>query len=277
MIPGKTYVGRLPGHSRKAFVRKREYTSTPRSRLAGVGAALSFGPDIFYKIERRTKMPRWLRSMFGSDYDYYDDRYRRRRVIHTDGVHYGSSAGHTVTSTRQVCSACGKFRSPSWSARHPLQYGEVTRSSMCRKCVGKSTSSAETPYYPRRRRHYHHHSHLHHSDCTDDPCSSHDSKHSCRLRRRYRSDSLGYIRPRSLVRPGSGEGVNIVIRNEGPAPTTRVRTMSSSDDFVRVSRRVSVDRPGRRRILRSKSFDPIYTDEVVEEVLPRRRPLSHAR
>ena len=213
--------------------------------------------------------------MFGSD--FYDDRYQRRKVIYTDSAYYGSSAGRTVTTTSQVCSACGRFRSPSWSARHPLRYGEVPRASMCRKCVGKSTSSEQSACPRRRRGHHHHHSRQLHSEYTDDPYSNYDSRDPYHLRRRYRSDSLGYIRPRSLVRSGSGERVNIIIQNEGTTPKTRVRTLSSSDDFVRVTHRVSVDQPVRRRVLRSVSLDPLFADEDVEEVLSTRRPLRRAR
>lgn len=277
MIPGKTYVGRLPGHSRKAFVRKREYKTKRISRLADVPAAQSFGQVRFYEDKRGIKMPRWLRSMFGSDYEYYDDHYRKRKVIYTDSAHHRSPTGRTSTSTRQTCSACGKFRSPSWSARHPLRYGEIPRPSLCRKCVGKSTSSAETPGYPRRPRRYSHRSHPCYSDCTEGLYSSHDSTDPCHLRRRYKSDSLGYIRPRSLARSGSADRVNITIQNNGFTPKSRVRTMSSSNDAVRVIHRISVDRPVRCRTLRSKSSDVAFTDEVVEEVFPRRRPLSYAR
>lgn len=222
-------------------------------------------------------MPRWLRSMFTSDYDRYNDRYRRRRGIYADGPSLGSSIGRPVTSTRQACSACGKFRSPSWSARNPLRYGEVSRSNLCRKCMGKSTSSADTPYDPRRRRHHYHRSHPRHSDNSEDLYLSHSSTDPYHPRRRYGSESLGYIRPRSLVRSGSGERVNIVIRNEGCAPESRVRTVSSSDEVVRIIRRIAVDRPAHRRILRSVSSDPFFTDNLMEEVLPRRRPLSRAR
>ena len=275
MIPGKTYVGRLPGHSRKTFVRKREFTGEPLSDLAGADGARSYRSKVIHKAERGSSMPRWLKSMFGSD--YYDDRYRRRRAVYTDGAHQGSSAGRPVTNISQVCSSCGKFRSPSWSARHPLRYGEVPRASMCRKCARKSTSS-EQPAYPRRyRRHHHRRSRHLHSDYTDDPYSSYDSRDPGQLRRRYRSDSLGYIRPRSLVRSGSGERVNIIIRNEGYRPKTQVRTLSSSEDLIHVTRHVSVDKPVRRRVMRSDSLDPVYIDEDLEELVPTRRPLRRAR
>ena len=215
--------------------------------------------------------------MFGSD--YHDDHYRTRRVIYTDGAYHGSSVGRTVTSTNQVCSSCGKFRSPSWSARHPLRYGEVPRASMCRKCAGKSTSSGQPAYRRRRRRHYHHdrHGRRPRSDYTDDSYSSDDSRDPCHLRRRYRSDSLGCITRRSLVRSCSGERVNIIIRNEGTTPKAQVRTLSSSDDVVRVTHRVIVDQPARRRVLRSSSLDPAYTDGDLEKAVPMRRPLRHAR
>ena len=277
MIPGKTYVGRLPGRFRKGFVRKREFNRRPILRLGNVQANQPLGPDTIYEAERRTKMPRWLRSMFGSDYDCYDDRYRKRRVAYTNSPRYGPFADRMVTGTRQACSACGKFRSPSWSARHPLTYGEVPRSSLCRKCMGKSTSSAETPYHPRRRRREYHHSHPRYSDCTEHLHSTCDDTDPRRLRRRYRSSSLDYLRPRSRVRSGSGERVNIIIQNDGRTPRPRVRTMSSSDGTVRVIHRIAVDRPARRGILRSLSSDAAYSDGLTEEVVPRRRPLSHTR
>ena len=152
MIPGNTYVGHLPGRSRKGFVRARYNNIEPLPRSIERVAVPAFGPNTFDQVERRTRMPRWLRSMFGSDYDHYDDRYRRRGRVYADGPCLGSPFGRPAPSTRQACSACGKFRSPSWSARNPLRYGEVARSNLCRKCMGKSTSSADTPYHPRRRR-----------------------------------------------------------------------------------------------------------------------------
>lgn len=277
MIPGKTYVGRLPGRLQKGFVRKRPYDSRTTARVEDVRAIQLTGPDAIYQPERRTRMPRWLTSMFGSDYGYYDDRYRQRRVIY-DNPRYGLPPHRPVASTRQVCSGCGKFRSPSWSARHPVRYGEVPLSSLCRKCTRKSTSSAESPYYPRRRRRrHHHHGHSRNCDSTGDSPSHYDGMYPCHPHGRYRSESLDYVRPRSLRRSGSGERMNVVIQNNGSCPPSRVRTMSSSDDAVRVTHRVAVDRPARRGILRSASSDFAFSDGFVEEVMPRRRPLSNAR
>ena len=54
---------------------------------------------------------------------------------------------------KHKCSACGKFRSPSYHARHPLATGEVPRPSICRKCIKERTSSegSDTEEIQRRK------------------------------------------------------------------------------------------------------------------------------
>ena len=181
----------------------------------------------------------------------YGDRYRRRSSFHRDDAYYGSTAGRVVITASQVCGACGRKRSPSWSARHPLRYGEVPRGGLCRKCANKSTSSERSTYSRRLPRLHRPRIRHRHTGCTDDFYSSFESRDPCHLRRRYRSDSVGYLRPRSLV------------------------SIASTDDLVRVSRRVLVDRP-RRGILRTPSTCSVYSDEILER-LPRRRSLRHTR
>ena len=45
---------------------------------------------------------------------------------------------------KHTCSACGKLRSASYCARHPLAPGEVPRLSTCRRCIREQTSSEES-------------------------------------------------------------------------------------------------------------------------------------
>ena len=269
------------GHTRPAFVRKPLHKR--RSSVHFTDVAGTLGPsDRVYGIARRRKMPGWLSSMFGGD--YYSDGYsdRRRRVIYTDGGYHGSRYSTLpsrlpvpITTHRQVCSACGKYRSPSWCARNPVRYGEIPISNICRRCADKSTSSEESRHHLRRRRRHHHHRDSY-VDGSYDTYASLESRYDY-PRHRHRSDSLGYIRPRSLARSPSADRVNIVIQNDAREPRARIRTMSSSDDVVRVSRRVSVDRLPRRRYVRSVSSSPVLTEDVVEDYLPMRRPLSRTR
>ncbi len=54
-------------------------------------------------------------------------------------------------------------------------------------------------------------------------------------------------------------------------------SIASTDDLVHVSRRVLVDRPVRRGILKNPSSCSVYSDEIVERVVPSRRPLRRTR
>ena len=47
-------------------------------------------------------------------------------------------------AARHACVSCGKFRSPGYEHRHPLAPGEIPKSSICKKCKGKETSSEES-------------------------------------------------------------------------------------------------------------------------------------
>ena len=55
-------------------------------------------------------------------------------------------------TTRHACVSCGRFRSPSYEHRHPLAPGEIPKSSICRKCKTKETSSEENSDAQRKSR-----------------------------------------------------------------------------------------------------------------------------
>ena len=266
-IPGQTYIERLPGRSRLAFVRERPI-NVERSSFLDTAAIQHFessGPVCVSQGSK--KMPRWWRSLWGSD-ESWRTTTRRTVYVHPQDSHYpiGSSRGRVATTTQQTCSACGKFRSPSWSARHPLRLGESPRANICRRCADKSTSSEDTPRRHRKRKH---HRRYRDSSSYDDSFSSADLRKF--LRKRHRSDSLTYIKPRHLARARSSEGVNIVIQNHAGERKPRVRTLSSSDESIRVTRRLSFER------LRPQRASSVEEELVREHYLPRRRSLSRAR
>ena len=279
MVPGKTYVGILPGHTKPAFIRKRALdVARPPGLLAQV-----FGSSRHtYSVLDPVKF-----KMFGRKYRdryYYDratDTYRPLAATQYATPTCANGTGRVVTSYQQTCASCGKFRSASWQARHPLVPGVTPIPRVCRKCHGKYTSSEEAySSHPRRRRH-HYHSHSpsrrysrRYTDSTEDYYSSREYD---RPSRRDRARSREYVRPRSR----SGGNVRVVIANQSGDRTVprREYTRSSSTDGVRVIRRTEIiDEPKRSRSrskLRSSRASYIedgarYIDELV-------RPRSYSR
>ena len=248
MIPGKTYVGILPGHTRPAFVRK---PALEVERRPGILAQV-FGPSRHaYSVIDPVKF-----RMFGRKYRdryYYDratDTYRPLIATQYATPSCTHGTGRVVTSVQQTCASCGKFRSASWQARHPLVPGVTPIPTVCRKCHGKSTSSEETyPSHNRRRRHHYHarspsrrHSRRY-ADSTED---YYYSREYDRPTRRHRACSQEYVKRRSH----SGGNVRVVIANQSGDRTVprREYTRSSSTDGVRVIRRTEIiDEPRRSR------------------------------
>ena len=226
-------------------------------------------------------MGKLWKSLCGSDHHSYGPR---RNVIYMrssdDGYPRGTSRGRVATVVNQTCSACGKFRSPGWSARHPLRFGESPRANLCKRCADKSTSSEEASYRKRKKKHcqHHHHHHgyhhgHHHRDDyrTSSSLDSFTSDEHKRYCRRCRSNSLAYVKPRHMRKPHSSEGVNIIIQNQAGKPESRVHTISSSSESIRITTRITSERASPRH---ASSFE----DEIVREhYLPRRRSLSRAR
>ena len=273
MIPGKTYVGILPGHTRPAFIRKRPVDAgKPPLLLTQIFGSSQRG----YSVEAPRKPSMFCRSRSRSDvyYDYATAKYRPK-------VYVEPSPGRTITSVQQTCASCGKFRSARWQSRHPLISG--TRPGLCGKCRDKHTSSEEE--IPQHHRKRHHHRRRVCTESTDD--SRDTSEEPRRSRRRHRSHSRDYRR-RSLAKSPSTEKVRIIIANQAGDRIRpgRERTRSSSVEPVRVIRRTEVvdlpDRPpGVRSILRSSSHSA-YVDSDTQYIegfdppryLPKPRTIS---
>ena len=277
MIPGKTYVGILPGHTRPVFVRKPPVdASRPPLFLTQIFGSARRA----FSVETTRKPSMFCRSRSDVYYDYATARYRPKVFVDTD-------PGRTITSVQQTCASCGKYRSAKWQARHPLIPGTSSRPGLCGKCRDKRTSSEEErPRHCRRRRH---HRRCDSTESTDD--SFNTSWESKRGPRRYRSQSRDYRR-RSLARSPSKDNVRIIIANQAgdhvrpERHSTRRRevTRSSSMEPARVIRRTEVvelpERPPRTRsILRSSEYVDRGTQYIEDVEFPRYRSrprsLSH--
>lgn len=274
MIPGKTYVGILPGHTRPAFVRKRPVDAgRPPLLLTQV-----FGSSRrAYSIEAPRKPNMFCRPRSDVYYDYATAKYRPK-------VYVDQSPGRTITSIQQTCASCGKFRSARWQSQHPLIPGKAYTPGLCGRCRDKHTSSEEERPRHRRRRH-HHHQRCIYTESTDDSCNT--GRESRRAARRHRSYSRDYRR-RSPVRPPSREKVRIIIANQTGdriRPAREVRR-SSSMEPIRVVRRTEVfdlpERPPRTRSVLRSSSRTAYVDSATQYIenldppryLPRPRTLS---
>lgn len=273
MIPGKTYVGILPGHTRPAFVRTRPVDAgrTPLLLTQIFGSSRRA-----YSVEAPPKPSMFCRSRRDVYYDYATARYRPK-------LYADQSAGRTITSTQQTCASCGKFRSARWQSRHPLIPGTVSRPGLCGRCRDKHTSSEEER--PRHRRRRHHHRRRDYTESTDDSYDT--SRESRRARRRHRSYSRDCSR-RSLARSPSRDNVRIIIANQAGDRTRAEReiTRSSSMEPVRITRRTEVvdlpERPPRNRSILRSSSRAEYVDSATQYIedldppryLPRPRSVS---
>ena len=267
MIPGKTYVGILPGHTRPAFVRKRPVDAgRPPLLLSQV-----FGSSRrAYSVETPRKPDMFCRPRRRSSnyyYDYATAKYRPK-------IYVDQSPGRTITSVQQTCASCGKFRSARWQAQHPLIPGKQVTPGLCGRCRDRHTSSDEERHRRRRRCDHRHHRRCVHTDSTDDSRNSWESR---RAAGRHRSCSRDYRR-RSLVRSPSRDKVRIIIANQAGdqiCPTREV-TSSSSMEPIRVVRRTEIadlpERPPRTRsILRGTSHVEYVDSETqyIEDLDPR--------
>ena len=280
MVPGKTCPGILPGHTKPASIRNKELSALKSSSLLTQIFGSVRNTYSIFDFSRFAMFSRRPKNRYY--YDHVTDTYRPLGFAPRPSV-------------RQTCGSCGKFRSPTWQASHPLAIGASSSSSICRKCRGKYTSSEESVPRHRSRRRHRHHSHHHsrhyshrYTDSTDD---SYASREYVRPARRYRSRSRDYIRPRT-TRSRSRESVRIVIANQSGdrissdrAIPRRELTMSSSTDGVRIIRRTEViDAPRRLRChsrLRSSGISYIedggrYIDDLTRPRC-RSRPRSLSR
>lgn len=274
MIPGKTYVGTLPGHTKPAFVRRKPVDA---------GRAPFFLTRIFGSSQRAFSVEApWKLSMFrrrsrrNSSYDYESASYRRRVYAQPPNTYYETRPGRVATSIQQTCASCGKFRSAKWQAAHPLVPGEASKSGLCGKCRYKGTSSEEER--PKHRRRQYHHRPREHSDSSEDRCCSRVAR---RGSRRYTSDSAD-CRRRSVERSDPRNNVRIIISNQSgdTRSARRESSRSSSMDVVRVIRRTEiVDLPERvrsRSRARSSSH-AVYVDRATRYLEDQDRARYHSR
>ena len=273
MIPGKTYVGVLPGHTRPAFVRKRPVDAgRPPLFLTQIFGSGRRG----YSVKAPREPSMFSRSRSDVYYDYATARYRPKLYVdHTPG--------RIITSIQQTCASCGKFRSARWQSRHPLIPGTAPRLGLCGKCRDRHTSSEDER--PRRRRRHHHYRRRDYTDSTDD--SYNTSRESRRAARRHHLYDTEYRR-RKLARSPSRENVRIIIANQAGDRIGRGRelTRSSSPDPVRVFRRTEIvdlpERPPRSRSILRSSSPAGYVDSAAQYIedldqpryLPRPRTVS---
>ena len=279
MVPGNTYVGILPGHTKPAFIRKR---TLDVGRPPGLLAQVFGSSRQAYSVIDPGRF-----KMFGRKYRdryYYDratDTYRPLAATQYPTPTYTNGAGRVVTSFQQTCASCGKFRSANWQARHPLVPGVTPIPSVCRKCHGKYTSSEEAHSSHNRRRRHHYHSHSpsrrysrRYTDSTEDYYSSREYD---RPSRRDGPCSREYVKPRSR----SGGNVRVVIANQSGDRTVprREYTRSSSTDGVRVIRRTEIiDEPKRSRSRsRLRSSRVSYIEDGARYIDDLTRPRCYSR
>ena len=261
-------MGKLPGHRRASFVRRRRYRerSTFCELLRHVFAPSGYSSN----GTRLNKMRSWRRpEYYDSDYDY--DYYPRRRQRHyyrrrPSPVPFSSGAGRVATTMQQTCSACGKFRSPSWQARNPLVPGEVPPPTMCRSCRDKRSSSEESDCFcgkPRKHKHRRHY-------CTnaevEDECSHASTCRHSRRRRCQHSHATCALNP-----PLSRESINVFVDSDAGARSVRPiisEPATSTDDDVEVVRQV---------LPRTRSSSSILLSDLEQPRIRRRRSTSNVR
>lgn len=189
---------------------------------------------------------------------------------------YKPSGGHIVTSKRQTCAACGKFRSAKWEAAHPL-VGGVAVNAICGRCKRKDTSSEEKESRHYQKRCHHRHHSRHPTSSTEASCCSYRDRPPGRYRS-CRSHSRECSHHRAKASPK--DNVRIVIANQPGDRFSRASSRSSSVEGVRLIRRSSfVELPERVRTrsrARSSSCTLYIDDDGAEVVRARRRPMSRS-
>lgn len=211
-------------------------------------------------------MPRWMRSLFGAECDYYRPRHRIIYYHSSDSYTRLPSSGTRVVNHSQYCGACGKFRSPKWQARNPSTGNSP---GLCKKCAGKSTSEEEPNPHKRCKKHGRRYC-VRCYDSSDEILSATEIR---RLGRRIsRPDLTSHHKTHSVrgSRSASTDRINVIVQNNGRDCKPRVRTLSSSDENIHLVRRLSIDRSPRRRL---SSFEK----DILDRYLPKRRSLRRAR
>ena len=280
MIPGQTYIGRLPGDKRASFVRKRPSSYLRRPTFS------EFLSNVFSKprtvlIPRRSKkmsMRSWSRRAFADsddDYEYYPRKRRGDYIRRRPGaVPWASGSGRVAHTISQTCSACGKYRSPGWQARHPLIPGEAPPPTLCKSCRDKNTSSEESDCCPPpKKRKKRKHRHYHCTESEDDyvcwrppPRPRYTHHHHCH-------HGSGY------TAPPSRESINVVIDNGSESSASpkswrvireviREPSTTTDDEEVHVIRRIAP---------RKKSRSSFTIHDLFDRAPKRRRSLSSVR
>ena len=274
MIPGKTYITKLPGDNRPSFVRRRS------------GQSLHDTLDRLFSYPRpliSNKMMSWsYKNFVNRDLEYhYLPRGRRRVLVRTDYddaplpdyiAPHGVRRGRLATNVAQTCAACGKFRSPSWSSRHGLNPGEVVKPGLCKKCRDKSTSSEESDFTRKKRKKHRHCGHR--CSSSEEDCSKNHRHH----RRYHDHDHRRYRSP-------SRESVNIIVNNDPVAqsihPIVSEPSSSSSEEIEivrktlphsRARHSVIVEEHQQRKPRRKSSYSSV---RVVRSPSPRRPHVVH--
>ena len=276
MRPGKVYVGRLPGHKEKVFVRKRP-GKPARSSSSVIHCKL-----VSSKHRHSFKASINMGFLCPSPRDRYVSYSKPKRYVCVPDRddYYKPSGGDAVTNQRQTCAACGKYRSGKWSAAHLVVNGVAVTPGLCGRCKSKGTSSeeADSRKYNKRRRHRHHL--RHHEYSTDDSYHAVRDRSPRRYHRSYRPRSREQSTDRA--RASSRENINIIIANQPGQRRRDLSSQGSSEGGVRLVRRTSyIELPQRLRS-RSRarsSSRTYYVDDEEEEIehLTRSRHRSRSR
>ncbi|KAL9124873.1 MAG: hypothetical protein Q9217_005845 [Psora testacea] len=237
MIPGKTYVGVLPGHRRPSFVRKRPIPYRDRSSFADILTQIfSHARSALIAARSSTMRSCRRRRYCGSDsdfeYEYYTRRHGYQRRPHA-AAPYRVRYERVPTTPQQTCSACGKFRSPSWQARHPVVPGQIPKPALCKACRDKSTSVEDSDYSYRGRRR-HRHRQRQYTDSGEGPAHRWSHRYCC-------SPAQHCHQSPSLAPSRSRDSINILIDNdagERRARATVRETATPTAEDVRVVREI---------------------------------------
>ena len=183
MEPGKTYVTRLPGSGRPAFIRSKRKPPNLRSGYSALteSSIIPYMPPRSRSVEAPPREIRIYSAPVQSSYTIAPPQ-QQLQLGHS-GAHVVAESQHPMemihsappqfpppqlvleqsqqSSTavarvvsrhgrthdiilRHTCASCGKFRSPSYHHRHPLAPDEIPSPGICRKCKKVQTSSEES-------------------------------------------------------------------------------------------------------------------------------------
>lgn len=118
MIPGETYVGVPPGHTRPAFVRKRPVDSGRppwfltnifgSSRRAYTVGGSQLG-SMFSRSSWRDRYDRYGRDYYPHGLPY-TNRYNPQVSFARPGTIHDTPLGPVAAKVNQVCRSCGRYR-----------------------------------------------------------------------------------------------------------------------------------------------------------------------